>query len=740
MSIRTTFSMEEPRATLTFDTFRHRAADQWVPNGVGGMMPGTPEPGKVVQRVDDDGHATFAVDTGRRTITGLAVPWGQHAKANGRAFRFAPGVLKYAALNRVKLLRDHDHAQAVGRAIDLVETERGLEATFRVAPGRAGDEVLALAADEVLDGLSIGVDFREEDLVPDPMHPSAYLVTKAALREISLVAIPAFDDSRLTSVRASDAASREETAVNKCQHCGAELKPGVAHTCAGAAAVSAGFTAEDIMEFAAARARKSTPAAASGSTGDSNDGSGQAGNTTDGVDKSGNKPDPNQRVTDEDRLVRPGDPTSSAYVDDKHPEGRTGTATTWDGRGRDSKPDGESVPPQDAQFSAAQATALVNEMMKRQVVDPTGRRNTAAQVRESLPYTFARKGQNGEVRFSSASKYNFHSDLLEMARRGDDGSERAGQFSDAGKRVMALIKAQFDVDTADVNELYPNIQRPDMFVDQRDYRRPIFDLIGRGDVPGGGVPFTFPKFASASGLVGNHTEGTEPASGTYVTTDQTITPGAISGKASLTREVWTRPGNPATASLVWNQMVRGYWEAAESAAATFLNTLTSAADIALGAGTTDAQVVAAWEAALADLQFVRGYDFTAFIIEANLYKKFAAATASDGRKYYPILNPQNATGQARTRFQTLDLAGVEGIPSWALTATAGSPNSSWLFDPQTVWGWLSSPERLEFPGTAPAGGGAYAPVAMVDLAIWGWRAFANTDIGGVRQVIYDTTA
>lgn len=674
----------------------------------------------------------FAIDTGRRQITGLAVPWGQSARSSGRRFRFLPSALVYSSVGRVKLLRDHDSSQLLGKAIALTETERGLEATFKVSEGAAGDTALALAADGTLDGLSIGVDFREEDTAPDPDNPGGYIVTRAALREISLTGLPAFDDSRLTSVRASDYHERTGMPEKDTQNAPAPVQ----------------FSAEMQEQFVRFMAERASKAPRAG--GDAANAAQTRANNESAVEpKASNNAavHPEQQstegrradeiISDESRLVRPGDLTSSAYVDDKHPAGRTGAAPTWEGRGRDSKPDGESVPPQDHQFSAQELSAqFAAWMARRPTVDPT-RGGGRAQVREALPYRFARSGADGEVRFSSASEHNFHSDLYQMARFGDDGGE--GGRTDAGKRVMSLIRATFDVDSADVNELSPNVQRPDMFVDQRDYRTPIMDAIGRGNLPGGATPFTFPKFASASGLVGNHTEGTEPASGTYVTTDQTITPSAMSGKASLTREVWTRPGNPATASLVYNQMVRGYREGLEAAAATFLNTLTAATDITLGVGTTNGTLAANWEGALADLQFIRGYDFTLFVIEQRLYRAFAGAKDADGRALYPILGPSNANGTSRARFQTLDLAGVEGIPSWALTASAGALNNSWLIDPTTVYGWASAPERLEFPGTAPAGGGAYAPVAMVDLAIWGWKAFANTDIGGVRQVTYDET-
>src|SRR5690606_36367431 len=113
-------------------------------------------------------------------------------------------------------------------------------------------------------------------------------------------------------------------------------------------------------------------------------------------------------------------------------------------------------------------------------------------------------------------------------------------------------------------------------------------------------------------LVNDHTEGVEPTAGSFTTTSQTVTPTPISGKASITREVWDMGGNPAVSTLIWNQMVRGWREGLESATATFLNTLTAAADITLTAGATDEVLAADWDAALAELQFVRGYDFSAF--------------------------------------------------------------------------------------------------------------------------------
>jgi len=551
--------------------------------------------------------AEFQVDLEKRTIRGLAVPYGRVAESKGRKWSFSRGSLTFEDVSRIKLLDGHDWSKPIGRAIHVEETDAGMIPTFSVIATPAGDEALLMAAEKVKDGLSIGVakggTYDERNGV--------YFAVSAPLAHVALTPCPAFDDARVTAV----AASKE------------------------------GETMTD--------PQVTTPA--------------------------------------------------------------EGSATT-------------------PEFSEAQLEQLRAMFGPKPEGDPNGPEVIPAaavglSVHEPVPYTFDRGGN------FTPGEFNFSTDLHEMARAKDEyGNETA-----AGKRVMSLLQAQFaTVVTTNVDELNPNIQRPDMYVDQRDYRTPLWNFVNKGAPPNGVQPFTFPKFSSSSGLVGDHTEGTEPTGGTFVSTNQTVTPTPISGKASITREVWDMGGNPAVSTLIFNQMKRGYREGLESATATFLNTLTAAADITFTPnGASDDVLADQWDAHLADLQFIRGYDFEALALEKELYKKFVGASDADGRKLYAQINPANANGTATARFITLNLGGVTGVPSWALPSTAGSPNNSWLFDPMVVHGWASTPQRLEFPGTASAGG--YAPVAMVDLAIWGYKAFANTDIGGVRQVIYDTT-
>jgi HK97 family phage prohead protease len=552
----------------------------------------------------------FAVDAEARTVTGLAVPWGQTALFQGRRYRFAKGGIKYSAVNRIKLLRDHITSSALGKCTRLWETDEGLMATFKVSPGPAGDAALALAADEVLDGLSVGVDWRQSDLRPDPLNAGALLVTRSALREVSLTAVPAFDDSRLTSVTAS----RNGGTMHVCEHCHAELTPGVAHTCPTPAAAAAAAVTLSDDQFTALMNRGAPPAAA------------------------------------------------------------------------------EPVEP-------------------RPTVNPT---TAATFVSEPAPYRFDRQGN------LHAGSHDFGRDVIAGLRDGDQA---------AYDRAMGFVSAQFDVVTTNVNELNPTRNRPDMYVDQRAFQYPIWNAINKGTLSDI-TPFTFPKFSSASGLVGAHTEGVEPTSGAFVTTLDTVTPTAVSGKAKISRETWDQGGNPQIGNLIWRQMLKGWFEALEAAAVAVLDAASpTQIDFSGSPGLANDDLDQALTAALAGLQFIRGgFTMDTAFAQIDLFKALVAATATDGRRLYPALGPANANGTVRGRWSGVDVNGVAFLPAWALAATGTVSASSYLFDREDVHGWASPPRRLTIDNTE---------VANVYIGIWGYKATVISDLAGVRELVYD---
>ncbi|MEU4675744.1 phage portal protein [Micromonospora sp. NPDC023737] len=381
------------------------------------------------------------------------------------------------------------------------------------------------------------------------------------------------------------------------------------------------------------------------------------------------------------------------------------------------------------------AAKLRPEQEERQVVNPT-RLNASVSVNESLPYRFSYQGGR-HIFEAGPNGYDFSTDLF-----GAINSNGADQ--EALKRVNALIHAAFDVDRADTAALNPNAYRPDMWQPQMDYATPLWDMIASGTTDG--RSFDVPKYNSSSGLVGPATEGTEPAAGAMTVTDQTITPTQVWGKVEITRQAARRGGNPQLSGIIWDQMLREYYEDREAAVATFLNTLTAAADITLtGTPLTtpdndDDRVTASdLEAAIAGLQFVRGGNrFRAFAVHQDLFEVLARVKDASGRPLYPMINPQNANGTAASLFSTLNIAGTTAVPAWALgSGGQTAPVNSWLFDPAKVRGWASAPERLDWNFGATVQTANIPQLSHVTIGIYGDIALANLDINGVRQVVFD---
>jgi len=140
-----------------------------------------------------------AGDTPSRTITGVALPYGETAiVADGTAVRFEQGALPTDG-KAPKLFMYHDSSQPVGLVTERVDTAEGMMFSARISATAAGDEALTLALDGVLDSVSVGVNptrFSYDD-------EGTMIVTEATWLELSLVPIPAFLGAEIEKVYAS---------------------------------------------------------------------------------------------------------------------------------------------------------------------------------------------------------------------------------------------------------------------------------------------------------------------------------------------------------------------------------------------------------------------------------------------------------------------------------------------------------------------------------------------------------
>lgn len=136
------------------------------------------------------------VDEKKRTISGLVVPWDIPARVNGAEFplRFVRGSILVDT--GARLLAHHDRSRPLGAPVvdGFKDSPSGLRATFKVARTRDGDEALSMAADGILDGLSIGAE-----LVAVDEHAGEIVVNAALAREVSLVTLPAWALARVGS-------------------------------------------------------------------------------------------------------------------------------------------------------------------------------------------------------------------------------------------------------------------------------------------------------------------------------------------------------------------------------------------------------------------------------------------------------------------------------------------------------------------------------------------------------------
>ena len=534
----------------------------------------------------------FEVDVEKRTIRGLAVPYGVVGEKAGHRFTFSKGVIDTSEPRRVKLWVNHDKTQAVGVAFELEDTDEGLVAAFKVARGPEGDKALTMAEDGVWDGLSIGPSANARYVLKDEVFHAAHI----PLTEISLTPAPVFAGARVRSV-AFDA--NQEGNTMPCDKCGKVHAQGV--------------------------------------------------------------------VECQTQFTQEGGAADFSAVTEAITKGFEGLTL-----------------PQRETVSAG----------------------SPLEINEPSPYRF--DGIEGA--------HSFSEDL-----RSYNSSPEARQRLET---FMEDAFTTFAVTGANTQTLNPTQNRPDLFVPNLTFTRPLWDLVTTGAVTDK-TPFTVPKFASAAGLVGDHTEGVEPTPGSFTATSQTVTPSPVSGKVEIVREVWDQGGSPQADQIIWGEMLNGYFEAIEAKIATLLASV-GTAEINLG-GAVDDALVEAVQNVLIDLQYVRGGNrFSALALDGMLFKALVNAADTSGRKLLPVLGAQNAQGQVSGAFDRVQVGNLTGRAAWALGAAVDS--QSYLFVPSSVYAWASAPKKFVFEYR----------VAAIDLAIWGYSAQAVLRESDVKPIDYTT--
>ena len=150
-------------------------------------------------------HLTFnnaieAADTERRMISGKIAPYGEVGYTSAGPVVFEKGSISIPDATKIKLLMQHDSTKPVGRATNFSDSTDGIYASFKISSSTRGQDALVLAQENLVSGLSVGVDVSASK----PMK-GYLLVTAAVLKEVSLVESAAFDSAAVTDIAAAKA-------------------------------------------------------------------------------------------------------------------------------------------------------------------------------------------------------------------------------------------------------------------------------------------------------------------------------------------------------------------------------------------------------------------------------------------------------------------------------------------------------------------------------------------------------
>lgn len=145
--------------------------------------------------------ATASLDS--RTITGTITVFSKHSSSQG--IKLMPGSLTPRTPHkRVKMLRDHNQSDPLGYMIDYQPGNDSTKATFYVPEGAEGDRALQEADNGLRDGFSVGFIAKKYEFDDD----YNLIVHEAELFEVSVCAVPDFQDAQVEAVALSAARNK----------------------------------------------------------------------------------------------------------------------------------------------------------------------------------------------------------------------------------------------------------------------------------------------------------------------------------------------------------------------------------------------------------------------------------------------------------------------------------------------------------------------------------------------------
>jgi HK97 family phage prohead protease len=151
-----------------------------------------------------------AADTERRIVSGLVAPYGEVGHTSAGPVVFERGSISIPDASAIKLLSQHQQDKPVGRAISFSDSTSGVYGSFKLSSSTRGQDALVLAQENLVSGLSVGVDVTASKPMGDYL-----LVTAAVLKEVSLVESAAFSSATVDEIMAARAELEAATSTKE---------------------------------------------------------------------------------------------------------------------------------------------------------------------------------------------------------------------------------------------------------------------------------------------------------------------------------------------------------------------------------------------------------------------------------------------------------------------------------------------------------------------------------------------
>jgi len=140
-------------------------------------------------------------DKEERTVEGIAVPYNQVIDVGGYRESFDRGAIE--DVSDTKLF--YNHEEPIGKIVRGEDSEDGFRIEAKISETPRGEEVLTLLRDGVLSKFSVGFMPVEQE-----SRDGVTVRTKVHLREVSVVAFPAYSDADVLSVRTEEVENSKE--------------------------------------------------------------------------------------------------------------------------------------------------------------------------------------------------------------------------------------------------------------------------------------------------------------------------------------------------------------------------------------------------------------------------------------------------------------------------------------------------------------------------------------------------